>query len=237
MQGYPVPENLVLRSVSKAKPPIAGKLEHVTFEAGQKLWSEHEIKPYAFFPLRGAISLQLSPGAGKRVEVAIVGREGFAGASLVAGCERTRMSAEAICGGEAFIMSRDSYRRYHEVPALRTAIDRYTQLFVTMLSRILVCNRVHVIEKVCVGRLLLIHDRIQGDSLHLTQDAFAKQLGVRRASISRVVTGLQKAGAIAYDRRGRVTIQDRQRLERLACSCYHAIKSEFDRLVYQQGGL
>jgi CRP-like cAMP-binding protein len=233
---YPVPENLLLRAANAKLPLGAGKLVHVTFEAGQQLWRADDTRPHAFFPLRGALSLQLSPDGAKHVEIALVGREGFAGVSLVAGSTRARMSAIAISDGEAFVMSSEMFRRYAAVPAFRAALDRYTQLFVTMVSRILVCNRVHAIEKVCVGRLLFLQDRLKSDLLHMTQDVFAQQLGVRRASISRVVAGLQKTGAISYDKRGRITICDRHHLEAMACTCYYSIKDEYNRLVTQQGG-
>jgi CRP-like cAMP-binding protein len=238
MQLYPVPQNLLLRALSRAKAQVpAGKLQHLTFDAGQALWAAEDTAPYAVFPLRGALSLQLSPGGGKMVEIAILGREGFAGVSLIPGAERTRTGAVAISPGEALVMSRETFRKALGTPAFRTAIDRYTQLHVAILAQMVACNRVHVIEKVAVGRLLQVHDRVRAESIQLTQDVFARQLGVRRASISRVVTGLQKNGLITYDRRGRITIVNRPELERQACPCYHRIKSEFDRHVEQQGGL
>jgi CRP-like cAMP-binding protein len=238
MQLHPVPQNLLLRALSRGKAAsTAGKLRHLTFEAGQGLWSAGAEDPCAVFPVRGVLSLQLSAGAGKDVEIAMVGREGFAGVALIPGAEWTRTAAVAISAGEALVMPGDIFRRAVAVPAFRAGIERYIQMFISMLSQLLVCNRVHVIEKVCVGRLLQIHDRIHGDSFRLTQDVFARQLGVRRASISRAVTGLQKRGAIEYDGRGSLTIRDRSQLEQIACSCYRQVKSEFDRHVDQHGGL
>jgi len=236
MQIYPVPENLLLRAVARTRPSVAGKLEHLVFEPGQQLWMTGDASPYAFFPLRGAISLQVAPGPGKHVEIAIVGREGFAGVGLAICADQTRSSAVALSAGEAFIMPRDVFRRWLSIPAFRLGVERYADLFVAQLSNTLACTRVHVLEKLCVGRLLQLQDRTHSDTLHLTQENFAKHLGVRRASVSRAVAGLQRTGAISYDRRGRVTITDRRHLERLACSCYHHIKSEFDQLVDQQGG-
>jgi hypothetical protein len=63
MQLYPVPQNLLLRALARAKAPVpAGKLQHLTFDAGQTLWNAGDSAPYAVFPVRGALSLQLSPG-------------------------------------------------------------------------------------------------------------------------------------------------------------------------------
>lgn len=238
MQLHPVPQNLLLRALARGKPPVAvGKLGLLAFDAGQRLWNEGDAEPHAVFPVRGVLSLQLSPGNGKHVEVAMVGREGFAGVALLPAAERTSTAAVAISPGEALVMPRQVFRRALSAAVFHSALEGYSQLFISMLSRLVVCNRVHVIEKVCIGRLLQIHDRILGDSVRLTQDLFARQLGVRRASISRAVTGLQKLGAIDYDRRGSLTIRNRTQLEQLACPCYHHVKLAFDRHVGQHGGL
>jgi CRP-like cAMP-binding protein len=237
MQLYPVPQNLLLRPLSRSKGQLAaGKLHHLTFETGQPLWHAGASAPFAVFPLRGVLSLQLSAGGGKFVEVAMVGREGFAGIALFPGSDRAPTSAVAISPGEALAMPAEVFRRALKTPPFRAGIERYTRMFMSMLSQLVVCNRVHVIEKVCVGRLLQIHDRIHGDSFRLTQDLFARHMGVRRASISRAVNGIQKTGAIEYDRRGSMTILDRSELERLACPCYRHVKAEFDRHVEFHGG-
>jgi CRP-like cAMP-binding protein len=237
MPIYPAPENLLLRAAGRTKPAAAAKLEHVVFEPGQQLWRAGDAGPYALFPLRGAVSLQIAPATGKHVEIAIVGREGFAGVALPLGEGQTRSNAVALSAGEAFILPRELFRRWLANRQFRCAIERYTDLFIAMLSNTLACSRVHVLEKLCVCRLLQIQDRTHNDTLQLTQDTFARHLGVRRASVSRAVAGLQKLGAITYDRRGRVTISDRRQLERLACGCYHRLKSEFDQLVDEQGGV
>jgi CRP-like cAMP-binding protein len=237
MQLYPVPENLLFRAASRSKPSVSGKLDHVVFEPGQQLWEHDSTEPFAFFPLRGVVSLQISPGDGKHVEVALVGREGYAGVGLEPGAERTPSAAVSLTPGEALIMSAEVYRRYLTVPAFRDSTEQYLRLYVTMITRVLSCTRVHVIEKVCVSRLLQLMDRLPGDTLHLTQDTFAKHLGVRRATVSRVLTGLQRSGAISYDRRGRMTISDRHRLEDVACPCYFAIKGAMVEHVNQLGGL
>jgi len=236
MQLYPVPENLLLRAIARTKPAAAAKLEHIAFEPGQELWKPGDTSPYAFFPVRGAISLQLSPSAGKHVEIAMVGPEGFAGIALALGVGATRVTAVALSPGEGVTVPCEVFRRWLSNQQFRAAVEGYNKLFVTLLSNILACSRVHVLEKVCVGRLLQIQDRTHNETVHLTQDTFARQLGVRRASVSRAVAGLQRSGAIFYDRRGRVTITDRRHLERLACPCYQRIKAGFDQHVGEYGG-
>lgn len=232
MQLFSATDNLVLRAqpVPSGGAP-KGKLRHVAFEPGYQFWTEDQPVPYAAFPLRGVISLQASPQEKKRVEVAEVGREGFIGICLLFGSLKSYTTAVAVTPGEALLVPPDLFRRYLQRPAFRAAAERYANFLFLMLERIATCNRAHGIEAVCVERLLLMHDRTDAQCFSITQEDFARQIGVRRASVSRGVSRLKKAGAIAYDRRGRVSILDRGHLERFACSCYWTIKAEFDLLM------
>jgi CRP-like cAMP-binding protein len=71
-----------------------------------------------------------------------------------------------------------------------------------------------------LGRWLLMSaDRIDSNSLPLTQELIAQMLGTRRSSVTVAAGMLQKAGLIAHSR-GDVQIVDRKKLEEAACECY-----------------
>ena len=55
-------------------------------------------------------------------------------------------------------------------------------------------------------------------------------LGVRREGVTEAAGKLQREGIIIYTR-GRITVLDRQRLEKRSCECYQVVKTEFDRLL------
>jgi CRP-like cAMP-binding protein len=230
-------ENLLLRSASRGKDPaFIRKLKRVAFDAGHQFGTDGEEESDILFPIRGVLSLQIASGSGKQVEIAQVGREGLVGLAQLLRGDQPRIVPVALTPGEILVMPADTMTALLRHPAFRAAVDRYLRLLLVMLSRISVCNRIHVIEKLCVGRLLLMQDLAQSATFPVTQDVFARHLGVRRASVSRVAAQLQKLGAIQYDRRGRLSILDRGLLEGLACSCYLAIKSEFDGLVNPMDG-
>jgi CRP-like cAMP-binding protein len=227
-----LPHNRVVRAALGAKRGrLLEGMKHIVFEAGEQFWSPERPLPYALFPLRGVVSMQLAASSGGQVEVGMVGHEGFAGVPLFLGAEEGRMTAVALTAGEALAAPPEVFRDGLKTAAFRTAVERYIHFFVAMLGEISLCNRVHVIEKLIIRRLLLMQDLTNTDSVHLTQDVCSRLLGVRRASISQAAGRLQKQGAIEYDHRGRLTILDRSRLEELACPCYHAIKADFDRLL------
>jgi hypothetical protein len=55
-------------------------------------------------------------------------------------------------------------------------------------------------------------------------------LGVRREGVTHAAGKLQDQGVIEY-KRGRITVLDRPKLERLSCECYAVVKEESDRLA------
>ena len=67
----------------------------------------------------------------------------------------------------------------------------------------------------CVRWLLMAHDRIDGDELAITHEALSVVLGVRRASVTIVISALHDAGLIRAGR-GRVTLLNRPGLEQIA---------------------
>lgn len=226
----------MLRAASKRLPPPRN-LKHFQFEAGDRLWAEDDELRYVLFPLDGVVSMRVAAEPRKEVETLLVGREGFAEVGTILGATRARTSAVALTAGEALGMGTDTFRAYLGNRGFRTAAEAYSRLCLVLLERISVCNRVHGIDAIVAGRLLHLLDRTERQVFDITQDVFAKQLGVRRASVSRAANQLQKHSAIQYDRRGRLTVLNRERLESHACSCYQAAKAELEAFVDSRGGL
>src|SRR5690242_16659425 len=111
MRHTSVPENVLLRAAFGGKTSnLHRKLKHMVFEAGQQLWAAEELIPYALFPLRGVVSLQLAAAPGKQVEIGVVGREGFLELSLLLVAKKAQMIAVALTPGEAVVMDPDVFR-------------------------------------------------------------------------------------------------------------------------------
>jgi len=81
-----------------------------------------------------------------------------------------------------------------------------------------------------VPLLLLNLDRLNSNSLTMTQELIAHNLGVRREGVSGAAGQLQMAGLIRY-RRGKISVLDRAGLEKRSCECYAVVKKEYDRLL------
>jgi CRP-like cAMP-binding protein len=92
------------------------------------------------------------------------------------------------------------------------------------------CNALHSVEQRFCRWLLSCHDRIDLDTVSLTQEFLADMLGVQRTTVTAVARSLQAKGMIRY-RRGIVDILDRPGLEAISCECYDAVRRMYDRLI------
>jgi CRP-like cAMP-binding protein len=108
---------------------------------------------------------------------------------------------------------------------LEHQLQRYAQFLGLLAAQIAACNRLHEVDERLARWLLMTQDRIESDSLPLTQEFIAQMLGTRRSSVTVSAGTLQKAGLIAYTR-GKVTILNRSRLEEAACDCYNLLRQQ-----------
>ena len=160
----------------------------------------------------------------------MVGNEGIVGLPLFLGTETIPWMAQARTMGEAYAMDAATFQAcLAGSPDLESALRHYTQSVIVMLAQLAVCRGAHPIEKRCARWLLTMQDRVQASSFRLTQEFFARTLGVRRASISQAVGKLQTLGIIQYER-GQMAIMERARLEAFACNCYRLLRTESNRL-------
>ena len=92
------------------------------------------------------------------------------------------------------------------------------------------CNALHSVEARLANWLLQVHDRVDGKILPVTQDTLSELLGVRRPTVTHVVSKLRASGGIRSNRRSSIEI-DRPRLEAAACECYQLMRRRIDRIV------
>jgi CRP-like cAMP-binding protein len=86
------------------------------------------------------------------------------------------------------------------------------------------CNGAHDLKQRLARWLLMMRDRSDEDTLHISQKLLAEMLGVQRPSITNVARDLQRAGLIDR-RREQITILDRKGLMAASCECYQLVRS------------
>jgi len=210
---------------------IARSLEPMTFEVRDLIYDIDTPITHVYFVNTGVASMVSLMADGSALEVATIGYEGMVGLPVFHRTDRIAAQSFWQVGGDALRMPSDAFlAEIDRAPALTSLLHRYTQALFTQVAQASACNRLHPVRQRCARWLLQSHDRTGTDEFPLTHDFLAQMLGVRRASVSEVAAQMQNAGLIEYAY-GRVTIKDREALERNACECYAIIAREYARLL------
>ena len=166
---------------------------------------------------------------GTTLETSMVGPEGLVGISAILGTGFNQQWSWVLLSGEAVRLEARTLDKLvvrNEV-ALKRFLGCYHSL-VTQISQRVICNTRHtLLQRLCCW-LLMIHDRVGGNNLRLTQELMASRVGARRAGVTVAAGLLQDIRAIEY-RRGQLHILQRKALEDVVCECYSIIQTEFSQ--------
>jgi CRP-like cAMP-binding protein len=226
--------------VLSALPPLERErlfphLKLVPLPLGMVVYESGAALRHIYFPTDSIVSLLYVMQDGASAEIAVVGNEGVIGVSLFMGGETTPSRAIVQSAGYAYRLTgarlKQEFIRHGD---LLHVLLRYTQSLLTQMSQTAVCNRHHTLDQQLCRWLLLSLDRLSGNRLDMTQELIANMLGVRREGVTDAAGKLQKLGVIRYSR-GKITVLDRPKLERLSCECYAVVKRESDRLEGAHG--
>jgi CRP-like cAMP-binding protein len=225
-------DNDLLRSLpSEERLRIFPRLELVSLDLGDTLYSPGTQMNHVFFPATAIVSLLYVMEDGSSAEIAIVGKEGVVGVSLFMGGETTCSYAVVQSAGLGYRLPGAALKaEFFLAGAMQRSLLRYTQALLTQMAQTAVCNRHHTVDQQLCRWLLLSMDRLPSNELIMTQELIANMLGVRREGVTEAAGRLQQAGLIRYAR-GKITVLDRPALEARACECYEVVKKESDRLL------
>ena len=198
----------------------------VDLEAQQTLYAPGDQITHAYFPISSVVTAVATMNDGSTVETAMVGREGVVGIGPAVGSYRARNWTRVLLPGEALRMEAGLLRElFNDSPVWQKLLLRYYSTLINQVSRRAVCNTRHRLsERLCTW-LLMLHDRAGHDDLQMTQEAAARQLGVRRAGVNECMGWLEKLSVIDH-RRGHVQIVNREALQDAACVCYPEFEEE-----------
>jgi CRP-like cAMP-binding protein len=211
-------------------------MELVSMPLGEVVCESSSQLHYVYFPTTAILSLHYLMENGESTEVVGVGNEGmFDIALFMGGITRPGRVTVQIAGYCYRLKARLLMEEFDRTGGrrggeLHDLLLRYTQLLITQISQISVCNRHHSVEQQLCRWLLLTLDRLPTNELTITQELIAGMLGVRREGITEAAGNLQREGLISY-RRGHITVIDRSGLESRACECYNVVKNEYHRLL------
>lgn len=199
-------------------------MKPVSFGHGDVLAEAGKPSEHVVFPRSGLISVVVDLEDGSRVEAGMVGRHGAVGTAPVFGAEYEISTAYAQIPGTGWSVQTSELVEIAERDAgVRGLLFRNEHYLLAQAEQVAACNAKHRISERLAKWLLHAQDECGHDELQITQDYLAQMLGVQRASVSVLASGLQEADLVRY-RRGHVAIADRDGLERQACECYAALR-------------
>lgn len=216
-----------LLSVPNVANDLLQELRVVPLTVNQVLYEQGDKIEFLYFPLDCVASGLAIMEDGTTIETAMVGRESVVGISTILGSGLSRQWVWVTVGGAAIQLDSKFLDRLlvHNEVALKALLKSY-RLVITQVSQRCVCNTRHtILERLCCW-LLMLHDRVGGSNLSLTQEMIASRVGARRAGITVAAGMLQTMKAIEY-RRGQLHIINREVLENTVCECYNILKAEW----------
>lgn len=195
-------------------------VNQVLYELGDKM-------DFVYFPLDSVVSGLAIMEDGTTIETTMTGREGMVGISTLLGSGLSRQWFWVTIPGNAIQLEAKFLEKLfiQNEAALKSLLNCYRSI-ITQVSQRCVCNTRHTIMERLCWWLLMVHDRVGGNKLSLTQEMIASRVGARRAGITVAAGMLQEMHGIDY-RRGQLYIRSREVLEQAVCECYNVTRGQF----------
>jgi CRP-like cAMP-binding protein len=226
------PRNLILSQLPEVEYAALSKfLVPVELPLGKRLSDPNLPIDHIYFLNSGLISTDALTEKGESVEVGVIGREGFSG--LPALLDQPQMSHSVMMQGSGDgLRIRSSIVRdeFLKGGVLRTLVHSFAYLQMVQTSQSVLCNRMHPVDARLARWLLTSVDRMESETLHLTQEFLAQMLGTQRSTVTVAAGAMQREGLISYSR-GKIHILERTRLEAQACECYAIVRSSYNRVL------
>ena len=186
---------------------------------------------YAYFLNEGIASVIAESSNGHQVETGITGREGMTGLGVPLGDHRATQTIVMQISGGGYRIAADRLREALLASrALHESLLTFTRAFMIQIAHTALSNGAGLLEQRLARWLLMLHDRVDGNTLAITHDYIATMLSVRRPGVSVALKVLEEQGLIRVNR-GLIAIVDRNGLLEKSAGLYGRTESEYRRLL------
>jgi CRP-like cAMP-binding protein len=216
--------NRILSAISPDSVEALG-LRRVDLPMKKVLYEPDAPIETVYFLEAGVASVVSVMSNGGTAEVGTFGREGMAGSVLLLGVNNVPFRYFMQIEGHGFQASAERFTAAaarHE--NLRNVVLRFEALLRAQTMQSTACNALHSVEQRCCRWILMTRDRVDTDDFKLTHEFLAVMLGVRRATVTEVLSPLRELKLLRSDR-GTISILDRKSLEVRACECYAIVRN------------
>ena len=221
-------QNAVLATLPEAEfALLRPHLKAVPLKRNEVLQDALRYPDAAYFIESGVVSRMVRTARDGPVEVAVVGKFGFVGVSLVLGTMQTIQRSVVRVPGTALRIQATALRDIlQQSPATREHLLKYVQLLIALNAQFALCSARHEISERVARWILLAQDRIGNDRVPVTHGMIASALGVRRPGVSKALSEFEAQGIIEGSR-GAIRIRDMDGLRQEACECERILRDRF----------
>jgi len=204
-------------------------LETLPLAHNKTLFEARDEVKYAYFPTSGLVSLLGTTRTGDIIGIALVGSEGMIGVPLILRTEVMPYQVVVQIPGDGLRIKAEAFKQTLKLcKEFEDRLLKYSNTLLDHMGQSMICNQFHSIEaRFCRG-LLVSRDRVGSDTLVLTQEIISYMVGAPRTGVTKVANDLRDAGLIRY-RRGKITVTNREAIEKLTCECYRIGKRELNQ--------
>lgn len=192
----------------------------VTLQSGTVLESAWTDITHVYFPDTGVLSIEGNTANDVSMQIAMIGREGASGMTLLLGNTQWGHSTVVQAPAVAWAMETETFRQFViDSPRFRNQLLRYAGTLAGQIASTALANGRSTVPERLARWILQMHSRIDGQPIEATHDRIAETLGVRRPGITDALHVLEGDGLIRSTR-GQVEVLDRQGLIRATGGCY-----------------
>ena len=209
-------KNRILSRLSAAdKALLQPDLEPVTLTLRQVLEAPNKPITHSYFINYGLASI-IATNSHKRLEVGLIGCEGFTGLPIVLGNDRSPNETFMQVAGDGMRISANKLRAaIQQSRSLERALLGFAHSFMNQTANTALSNGTATLEERLARWLLMANDRLSGDEIPLTHEFLSLMLGVRRAGVTVGLHYLEQRGLINLARK-QIIVTDRDGLKAAA---------------------
>ena len=195
--------------------------ERVRVEAGRRLSEPGERPSHAYFPIDALlVTWNRSKTEGRQACVQLAGRLRVAGHLTAFNWGYANAWIEVLAEGDVWRVPSDELeKRAANHSSLALLLARVACIALTINTIRLLCAEEHNIDQRLATLLLYLCEERGSLELPVTHEMLASISGIRRPSVSHVMSAFQQAGVIRTQR-AQLYVRDRAELAKIACVCF-----------------
>ncbi|MEI9991942.1 MAG: Crp/Fnr family transcriptional regulator [Rhizomicrobium sp.] len=210
---------------------MAPELQPVKLAVHKQLEIRGGAVEWVYFLQSGIASVIAESSGGRQVETGVIGFEGMTGTGVAMGDPRAAQLIVMQIAGEGHRVAAPRLRELlAESPSLRDRLLLFARAFAIQVAHTALANGAGLLEQRLARWLLMLHDRVEGDTLAITHDYIATMLSVRRPGVSVALKVLEEQGLTRVNR-GLIAIVDRRGLWEKSAGFYGRTEEEYTRLL------